>query len=309
MSAELGKASKKMIDDGNQWDEDRLLSLRRWVKIGWILAGLFLILFLIASTTGLIVWAKMAAPVAPNILAVDHATGDVQVLELFNEKAIGNMPLTHKLFAKTYVETCERYIPEQLNNDFAACADMSEGKALDAYSYLFKGDDARNVKLKNSQIWTVKVLSVQLPSDAAGIAIVRFRKTIWIGGSPSAEGVFVARLTYRFADVPRGTEREKMSNPFSYKVRFYQADPEIGALALPGVAPADGTIGKDGMMPIKPATTPEGTPVAPVVPTAPIGPITPSSGSAAPAPSSDLKTSPSIGYTPPAGAYTPIGSK
>ena len=228
-------SDNKIIENGKFWDEDRFYRLRKWAKTGWILSGVFLFLFILTIIAALGIWVKMSAPISPAILAVDHATGEVQVLETFGTKTIDSLTMTHKLFAANYVQFCERYIPQQLNNDYATCADMSEGDALKKYQHIFEGDDGRNKVLKNLQTWTIEIISVQLPTDARGIAIVRFKKNIYVGGSKSSEGFFIARFAYRFTENPKGTEREKISNPFSYKVSSYSVDAEIGASAIPSV--------------------------------------------------------------------------
>lgn len=244
---ELSAKAQKIIEDGRHWDEDRTARLASWAKAGWAVASVMLILFLVAGIAGFVIWARLSKPVAPDVLAVDHATGQVQVLELFNHKAISDMELVHKLFAKEYVEHRERYIPEQINDDFAATLDMSEGAAKVEYGKIYSGPNARHLVLKDKQTWTIDVLSVQLPPDAHDIAIVRFKKTIWEGGSPVGSGVFVARMSYRFGDNPAGTERKKISNPLDYKVSSYIVDAEVDASKIPSPAtPAPGVSSTGG---------------------------------------------------------------
>lgn len=231
--SELSVNVQKIIESGRHWDEDRTARLATWAKVGWAVAGVLLVLFLVASTAAFVIWMKLSKPVAPDVLAVDHATGQVQVLELFNHKGISDMELVHKLFAKEYVEHRERYIPQQINDDYAATLDMSEGQAKADYAKVFAGPNARHLVLKDSQTWTIDVLSVQLPPDASHIAIVRYKKTIWEGGAPVGSGIFVARFSYRFGNNPAGTERKKISNPLDYKVSSYITDAEVDASKIP----------------------------------------------------------------------------
>lgn len=224
MASELSAEAQKIVDDGRNWDADTVQALRDRVRLGFRLMYLFLVLFVLAAVCGLGVWAKMAAPVLPGMIAINTLEGGAQYIDVFDTRKISAIEAVHRNWAKQYVERCERYIPAMINDDFAACAEMSEGEALSKYSAIFQGEDARHKKLLNSQTWTIDVINVQLPPDAKGVSVVRFKKTIWRNGNAAAVGYFTARLAYRFADNPTGNARQKDSNPLNYKVRSYVAD-------------------------------------------------------------------------------------
>lgn len=229
----------QLVDNGVNWSADRYARLRVWSLVGWSLAATMLLLFLIAVAGGYRVWERMARPIPPVVLSVDHATGEVQALPVWNALAESQLILLHKFFVKQYVERREGYLYEQLNNDFHLVDEQSFGQAKDTYDALFSGANARHKTLLSNQRWLVDVSSIQMPPDSPGIAIVRFSRRVVTVGQGEAVSYYTARLSYNFKGSGQIlSERQLVSNPVGFVVTSYVLDADLSH----DNAPAPGSV-------------------------------------------------------------------
>lgn len=223
--------SKKteLLKEGVDWSADRYARMLFWARTGWSLAAGFFVLLVIVVALGMVVWARVSRPVAPVVLAVDHATGDVQALPLFSPAVESRLALLQKYFVRQYVMLREGYLFDQLNNDYATVTGMSSGQALRSYEAIYSGPNARHKVLKNTQQWVIHIRSIELPPDSPGNAVVRFTRTVIYQGGGQAKAYYTARLSFTFRQPQHVmTEEQLITNPVGFTVTSYIADPDLG---------------------------------------------------------------------------------
>ncbi len=75
----------------------------------------------------------------------------------------------------------------------------------------------------------INVISVVLPPDQTGKAVVRFEKTLKRVNADQADPpqTFVATMAYEFKPSMRGREKDLIVNPLGFKVTSYRVDAEM----------------------------------------------------------------------------------
>lgn len=226
-------AIETTVAQGADWSADRYRRAVSWAKAGWALAVILLVLLVVVLSGAMVVWARLSKPVSPVVLALDHATGQVQALEVWNPAVEGAIPALQKFFVTQYVRRREGYLFQQLNYDYRVVDEMSLGQAQRSYETIYSGPAARHTVLQGSQQWVVHILSVELPPYSPGVAVVRFRRDVIASGGSTTSAYYTARLSFHFTQPHLVTEEELIDNPVGFKVTSYVADADLADSATP----------------------------------------------------------------------------
>jgi type IV secretion system protein VirB8 len=220
------KRTSQILQHAQDWTASERSLLQESRKTAWMVAGVAIVLAVGAFITAAVVWAKMAEPVRPDLIEVDRLTGAVQRLNVFDVEKVSSIDVLYRYFAAKYVKCRETYFFDQLNDNYQCSMLMSEGQALDSYTKIYTGDDARHKVLKNTQQWDIEVGNVQIDPLQPATLIVPYTKTVKTGTGAPLVGQFVSRLTFRFLDNLSGSLAEKLISPVGFKVVSYVTDAE-----------------------------------------------------------------------------------
>lgn len=210
------------------WEADKTARIEQSERRAWLVAGAAAIVALVA-VIGIALVGKLKT-VQPFLLAMDKTSGNIEVVDAADDRAVkGYQELLDKHWAKKYVIARESYIWTLLQLDYDTVLALSgDGPARD-YARKFDGPDALDKKLGAGVERRIKVLSVTLPPDETGKAVVRFERTEKRVEADTADlpQTFVATLAYEYKPGMRGKEADLIENPLGYKVTAYRADAEI----------------------------------------------------------------------------------
>jgi type IV secretion system protein VirB8 len=72
------------------------------------------------------------------------------------------------------------------------------------------------------------VVSVRLPQDEPGKAVVSYEKTIYGPQNPNPlPQRYISTISYQYSTSQKNTEKVWIENPFGFQVTAYRTDPEI----------------------------------------------------------------------------------
>lgn len=187
-----------------------------------------------AAATGVAVFfgaglAFMASQhtVTSHVVSVDKATGMAEVLSITNMRDIPMQGIEAMAWARRYVNERERYNYGIVQSDYNSTVALSDDEVARRYDAEAR---ARVDKLAGNSEELVRILTVTLPPDQVGRAIVRFEKRSILakqdpGGSPWRP--YIATLAYQFVPAPTGSRDALSLNPLGFKVTSYIAEPEL----------------------------------------------------------------------------------
>jgi type IV secretion system protein VirB8 len=220
---QLAAASQAGID----WESDRLASVLSSERRAWMVAvaaGTVAVLAIVA----IVVMMPLKATV-PYLIYQDKATGATQVVTAINERDVGYQELNAKFWAKRYVVARESYLYTLLQYDYDTVLRLSADDVGRDYHRLYEGDSSREKRLGSGTEERIKVLSVVLPPDQMGKAVVRFEKAIKRASAdaPEPPKTYVATFAFTFKPSMKGNEGDLIENPLGFKVTSYRVDAEI----------------------------------------------------------------------------------
>lgn len=163
----------------------------------------------------------------------DSATGETTTLMTMDKAIVNANEMEDKHNVKRYVEARESYYYALLQRDYDLTLMMScdEVGAEYAQQYADENPQALDKLLGQGTERRIKVVSVRLPKDEPGKAVVGFERTVKRAGLPATDPPlrFVATLSYKYDPSVLVRESVWIDNPRGFKVCAYRADPEIGA--------------------------------------------------------------------------------
>lgn len=213
------------------WEDDRQLRLERSERRAWYVAAAA-ICVAISCALALAALAPLKQSV-PYVLSVDRATGNVEVMRTADARSIRYQELLDKHWAQRYVISRESYQWKLLQYDYDLVLAMSADDVGREYAKIYEGPTARDKKFGPSTEMRVEVLSVTLPPDTEGRAVVRFEKRVRRLEADYFEPAqtFVATLSFEYRGSMFGKERQLIENPLGYRVTTYRVDAEINNTA------------------------------------------------------------------------------
>lgn len=238
---ELGLVSEsddKFYQRGKDWERDREVRDNKVRVLGWrlfYLAGCFCVLLVIA----VVVLVMRHRPLG-FLVTVDKATGETSTVMPVDESRwnLSEIEIKHDL--KRYVLARESYFYPLLQRDYNLVLNMScddpEHPVAQEYDKQFNGDKGLDKVLGGGTEYRVEVLSIRLPKDEPGKAVVSFVKTVYHGLQPDQNikpSRNVVTMTYKNEPSMLAKEAVWIDNPRGFKACAYRVDPEL--------APAGGT--------------------------------------------------------------------
>lgn len=218
---------------GINWESDRLASVQKSERRAWMVAGAAGTVAVLAIFA-IVAMMPLKATV-PYLIYQDKATGATQVVTAINERDVGYQELNAKFWAKRYVVARESYLYTLLQYDYDTVLGLSSDEVGRDYHRLYEGDASREKRLGSGSEERVKVLSVVLPPDQDGKAVVRFERTTKRAGAdtPEPPKTYVATFAFTFKPTMKGTEKDLIENPLGFKVTSYRVDAEIATQGAP----------------------------------------------------------------------------
>lgn len=217
---------------GRDWEKDREVQASQVSALGWKLfygAGIFCVLLLIA----VIVLVLRHRPLG-FMVTVDKATGETSTILPVDESRLnlGEIEVKHDI--KRYVQARESYYYPLLQRDYNLVLNMScndpEHPVAEEYDKRFGGDKGLDKVLGSGTEWRVEVLSIRLPQDEPGKAVVSFEKTVYHGLQPDQNikpTRNVVTMTYKNELSMLAKESVWIDNPRGFKACAYRVDPEL----------------------------------------------------------------------------------
>lgn len=208
------------------WEQDRQYRLERSERRAWRVAGA-------ASVIAVMCAVALAAltplkTLVPYVISVDRASGNTEVMRLADAREVAQQPLNDKHWAARYVVARESYIWKLLQLDYDTVLALSTDEVGREYGKLYDGPHARDKKYGPNTDMRIEVLSVTLPPDEAGKAVVRFEKRVRRLEAENAEPpqTYVATLAYEYKGSLFGKEKQLLMNPLGFRVTAYRVDSE-----------------------------------------------------------------------------------
>ena len=216
---------------GSTWDASRVSDLEKSRKIAWAVASAFAVCFVI-SAIALATLVPLRRTV-PYVVKQDSATGNIEVLQPFDNRTVGNQELLNKYWARTYVQAREQYNWYLVGSDYDLVARLTDNPIFKEYGDQFVGEKGLDKVFGNFTERRINVLSVTpSPTNPSEQMVVRFqRTTVQRGISVELPTTFVANIAYRYVPKTFGAEADLIRNPVGYQVYAYRRDFESQSAA------------------------------------------------------------------------------
>ncbi len=225
-----------IFNQGANWETSRVSDLERSRKTAWMLTGL-LGICLLATIIALALLTPLRRTV-PYLIKQDAQTGNIEVLQSFDNRMVGNQEVLNKYWARRYVTAREQYNWYLVGGDFDNISAMTDPVIFKDYGDQFLGEKGLDKVFGDFTERKIKILSIAPSPTNAQQMVVRFeRTTISKGVVVEAPTSFVANLTFRYNPNAYASEAELIRNPMGYQVYSYRRDVEVLATGeqSPGV--------------------------------------------------------------------------
>lgn len=217
---------------GKDWESDREEKNRKNRVLGWRLFYLMTACFLITMIAVVILVLRHQPE--PFMITVDKATGQTSTILPAKDARVNLTEIEVKHDINRYILARESYFYPLLQRNYdltllMSCSDP-EHQVAQEYDKQFGGDKGLDKVLGANTEYRVEVLSIRLPNDEPGKAVVSFVKTIYHGlqvdpnSKPSRN---VVTLSYKNDFKLLAKENEWIENPRAFKVCAYRVDPEL----------------------------------------------------------------------------------
>lgn len=224
-----------IFSQGANWESTRVSDLIKSRKTAWLVAGVSLFCLVVV-----VIALAMLTPLrrtVPYVVLRDSNTGNLEVLQAFDNRVIGSQELMNKYWARKYVTAREQYNWWLVGADYETVATLTEPTIFNEYGSQFAGDKGMDKVFGDLTVRRIKILSIIPSPTNANIMVVRFERTTVSGGQVvEAPTVFVANLAFRYIPSTVGAEADLIRNPMGYQVYSYRRDVEVPATAVPPAA-------------------------------------------------------------------------
>lgn len=218
---------EKFYRRGRNWETDVEEREEKSKALGWrlfwgtlVISGLLLI-----AVITLVIRHKPLA----YMVTVDKATGETSTIMPLDETTLNAAEMDIKHEVKRYVIARESYNYSLLQRDYDLTMNMSCDPIAQEYDKRFGGDKGLDKVLGAGTEYRVKVISISLPKDEPGKAVVSFEKTTYHGIVPDTNppSRYITTLSYELRPSMLVKEAVWIDNPRGFKVCAYRADPEL----------------------------------------------------------------------------------
>lgn len=215
-----------IFNQGANWETSRVSDLERSRKTAWMLTGL-LGICLLATIIALALLTPLRRTV-PYLIKQDAQTGNIEVLQSFDNRMVGNQEVLNKYWARRYVTAREQYNWYLVGGDFDNISAMTDPVIFKDYGDQFLGEKGLDKVFGDFTERKIRILSIAPSPTNAQQMVVRFeRTTISKGVVVEAPTSFVANLTFRYNPNAYASEAELIRNPMGYQVYSYRRDVEV----------------------------------------------------------------------------------
>jgi len=175
----------------------------------------------------------------PYVVKQDAQTGNLEVLQAFDNRTIAQTELLNKYWAQRYVLAREQYNWWLVAADYDVVSALTDPTIFNEYAQQFLGDRGLDKVFGDFTDRRIKILSITPSPTAASLMVVRFeRTTVSRGQVVEAPTVFVANLAFRYNPNLYGAEVDLIRNPTGYQIYSYRRDVEVPASSLGAASPA-----------------------------------------------------------------------
>jgi len=226
-----------IFKQGANWESTRVSDLERSRRTAWLFASLFAFCLVVA-----IIALALLTPLrrtVPYVVKQDAQTGNLEVLQAFDNRTIAQTELLNKYWAQRYVLAREQYNWWLVAADYDVVSALTDPTIFNEYAQQFLGDRGLEKVFGDFTDRRIKILSITPSPTAASLMVVRFeRTTVSRGQVVEAPTVFVANLAFRYNPNLYGAEVDLIRNPTGYQIYSYRRDVEVPASSLGAASPA-----------------------------------------------------------------------
>lgn len=214
---------------GSQWDADRVSSALASRRRAYIVAGAEAVI-IVALVIAIVVMLPLRRTI-PYIVERDKATGNIEVLQPFDNRRIGKKELEDEYWARLYVKAREQYNWWMIGADYEMVSRLTDPTIFPDYGSQFAGEKSMDKVFGAATDRSIKILSVTPSPTQVGHMTVRFERTTKTKGMVvEAPTIFVAQLVFRYSNKIVGATADLQQNPLGYEVINYRRDAEVGAV-------------------------------------------------------------------------------
>jgi type IV secretion system protein VirB8 len=215
-----------IFSQGANWETTRVSELQSSRKLGWAVAGV-LAVCLLAAVIALALLTPLRRTV-PYLIKQDAQTGNIEVLQSFDNRVVGSQEVLNKYWARRYVTAREQYNWYLVGSDYDNVAAMTDPVIFKEYGDQFLGEKGLDKVFGDFTERKIKILSIAPSPTNALQMVVRFeRTTISKGVVVEAPTTFVVNLTFRYNPNAYASEAELIRNPMGYQVFSYRRDVDV----------------------------------------------------------------------------------
>ncbi len=226
-----------IFKQGSDWEATRVSDLVKSRKLAWMFASLLGACLVVA-----VIALAMLTPLrrtVPYVVKQDAQTGNLEVLQAFDNRTIGNQQLLNKYWAQRYVVSREQYNWWLVGSDYDSVAALTDTSIFKDYGDQFLGDKSLDKVFGDFTERRVKILSIAPSPTNAQQMVVRFeRTTVSKGAVVEAPTSFVVNMTFRYNPNAYASESELIRNPMGFSVFSYRRDVEAAGTGVPSVSGA-----------------------------------------------------------------------
>jgi type IV secretion system protein VirB8 len=228
-----------IFSKGANWEATRASDLENSRKLAWMFAGL-MGMCLVVAVIALALLAPLRRTV-PYVVKQDAQTGNLEVLQAFDNRVIGNQEVLNKYWANRYVTSREQYSWWLVGSDYDNVAALTDSAIFKEYGEQFLGEKGLDKVFGDFTERRIKVLSIAPSPTNKQQMVVRFeRTTVSKGLVVEAPTVFVVNMTFRYKPNTWASEAELIRNPMGYQVFSYRRDVEVPGTSVVGATGAAG---------------------------------------------------------------------
>jgi type IV secretion system protein VirB8 len=230
-----------VFTQGANWEATRVSDLEKSRRLAWMFAGLMAFCLVVV-----VIALAMLTPLrrtVPYVVKQDSQTGNLEVLQSFDNRVIGNQDLLNKYWARRYVLAREQYNWWLVGADYDTVAALTDGGIFREYGDQFAGDKGLDKVFGDFTERRIKVLSIAPSPTNTQQMVVRFeRTTVSKGAVVEAPTAFVVNMTFRYNPNIYASEAELIRNPMGFQVFSYRRDVEVPGTGVPSATSEAGAV-------------------------------------------------------------------
>ncbi len=206
-------------------ERDILSEILKSRKTAWNVAKVGIAAGIFGFAIAGLVIVRYSQPLPAYQTFINKDTGEVSQVKMTRDEASYG-ELIDQYWLGQFVIHRESYDYATLQVDYDAMSLMAAGDVADAYLKQFKGQDAIQKKLGDSQYTRVKINSI-ITDREHGVATVRYTTTTRYRQRPQDEPpqYWIATMAYEYKKVPM-TAQQRYINPLGFRVTSFRVNSE-----------------------------------------------------------------------------------